>query len=67
MNISEMCMETTNNVVHYQTGEDVLPMGGGPSTWEEALADIEESEQDIDAGRGTSWNVVKQLLRPASY
>ena len=32
-----------------------LPIGG-PATWDEALADIKESERDIEAGRGTSWN-----------
>ena len=38
-----------------------LPIGG-PATWDEALADIKESEREIEAGRGTSWEVVKDLL-----
>ena len=36
---------------------------GGPATLEEALADIEDSEKDIDAGIGTSWNIVKQMMQ----
>lgn len=38
-----------------------LPIGG-PSSLAEALADIEESERSIEAGQGTSWDDVKQML-----
>ena len=35
---------------------------GGPSTWEEAMNDLDASENDIDAGHGTSWDTVKQMM-----
>ena len=37
--------------------------GGGPTTWEEALKDIQASEHDIDVGIGTSWSTVKQMMQ----
>ena len=43
-----------------------LPIGG-PSTWEEAQADIEDSERDIEAGRGTSWDTVKMMIAERVY
>ena len=41
--------------------EDNLPISG-PSSWEEALADLDSSESDILNGRGTSWTIVKQMM-----
>jgi len=38
-----------------------LPIGG-PTSIEEAIANIEESERCIEAGQGTSWDVVKEML-----
>ena len=38
-----------------------LPIGG-PTTWSEALADLEESEREIAAGQGTSWESVKEMM-----
>ncbi|MBQ9203164.1 MAG: hypothetical protein IJ155_02860 [Prevotella sp.] len=48
--------------------EKIMPIGG-PSSWQEALDDIEESERDIDAGIGTSWETVKSMMaeRVSSY
>ena len=43
-----------------------LPIGG-PSTIEEAFADIEESERSIDAGQGSSWESVKEILSERMY
>ena len=43
-----------------------LPIAG-PSSLEEALADIEDSERNIEVGQGTSWNVVKQMLAERIY
>ncbi len=43
-----------------------LPIGG-PSSIEEAIADIEESERSIASGRGTSWEVVKEMLAERIY
>ena len=43
-----------------------LPIGG-PLTIEEALADIEDSERSIEAGKGTSWNEVKEMLAEKVY
>ena len=34
----------------------------GPATWEEALADIEESERDYKAGRYYAWDDVKIMI-----
>lgn len=33
-----------------------------PSSWEEAMEDLDSSESDILNGRGTSWAVVKQMM-----
>ena len=33
-----------------------------PSSWEEAMADLDSSESDILNGRGTSWTIVKQMM-----
>ena len=33
-----------------------------PSTWEEALADIEQSEKDFAEGRCFAWDEVKQTI-----
>ena len=33
-----------------------------PSSWEEAMADLDSSESDILNGRGTSWAIVKQMM-----
>ncbi len=43
-----------------------LPIGG-PSTFEEAIADIEDSERSIDAGEGYSWESVKEMLSEKVY
>ena len=43
-----------------------LPIGG-PASIEEAMADIEVSEREIDAGKGTSWDVVKEMLAERVY
>ena len=43
-----------------------LPIGG-PSSVEEAIADIEESERCIEAGQGTSWDAVKEMLAERVY
>ena len=43
-----------------------LPIGG-PASIEEAIADIEVSERDIEAGKGTSWGVVKEMLAERVY
>lgn len=43
-----------------------LPIGG-PSSLAEALADIEESERSIEAGQGTSWEDVKQMLAERTF
>ena len=39
-----------------------LPIGG-PTTWSEAFADIEESEREIMAGKGTSWETIKEIMK----
>ena len=43
-----------------------LPIGG-PSSVEEAIAVIEESERCIEAGQGTSWDAVKEMLAERVY
>jgi hypothetical protein len=43
-----------------------LPIGG-PTTWSEALADLEESEREIAAGHGTSWESVKEMMAERIY
>ena len=43
-----------------------LPIGG-PTSIEEAMSDIEESERSIEAGQGTSWDVVKEMLAERVY
>jgi hypothetical protein len=43
-----------------------LPIGG-PSSVEVAIADIEESERCIEAGQGTSWDTVKEMLAERVY
>ena len=50
-----------NKYVTYTSSDEDMPIGG-PANWEEALADIEDSERDIDAGHGTPWEVVKELM-----
>ena len=39
-----------------------LPIGG-PTTWSEVFADIEESEREIMAGKGTSWETIKEIMK----
>ena len=46
--------------------ETKIPIGG-PSTWEEALMDLEDSEREIDAQQGTSWEVVKEMMEDRIY
>lgn len=41
--------------------EDRLPISS-PSTWEEAMSDLDSSESDILSGHGTTWDVVKQMM-----
>ena len=43
-----------------------LPIGG-PTSMEEILNDIEESERSIEAGQGTSWEEVKEMLAEKLY
>jgi len=43
-----------------------LPVAG-PSSLDEALSDIAESERNIDSGQGMSWSVVKQMLAERIY
>ena len=33
-----------------------------PSTWDEAMSDLDSSESDILNGHGTSWATVKQMI-----
>ena len=42
--------------------EDIKMPIGGPANWNDALADLEDSERDIEAGRGTSWDMVKEMM-----
>ena len=43
-----------------------LPIAG-PSSLEEALTDIEESEREIEAQQGTTWDVVKEMMAERIY
>ena len=43
-----------------------LPIGG-PASMEELVHDIEESENSIAAGKGTSWEEVKEMLAERVY
>ena len=36
---------------------------GGPTTWSEAFADTEESQREIMAGKGTSWETIKEIMK----
>lgn len=41
--------------------EDCIPVSS-PSTWDEAMADLDSSESDILNGHGTPWAIVKQMM-----
>ena len=50
-----------NKYITFPAPDDDIPVGG-PACWEEALSDIEDSERDIDAGHGTTWELVKERM-----
>lgn len=52
---------TDSDSVQLIEPEDSIPISG-PSSWEEAMEDLDSSESDILNGRGTSWAIVKQMM-----
>ena len=50
-----------SNTSHLKEPEDRIPISS-PSSWEEAMTDLDSSESEILNGHGTAWDVVKQMM-----